>query len=228
MFTNELLAAVEIIFDPAEILKRAIKLKKYWIPIAIILVVSSAFTIYTAPIQHADQVQFIKNNPKIIQRMSPEQIEKMKEYNPKTFIARVLITLIIMIPLSILFLAAFINWFAQLAEIEISYLVALTITSYASYIDYLWGSIAKNIFALIKGSYFSVSTSLALFVPGLEYTSKTYKILSSFDFFNIWSYILIALGISLLPNGTIKKGAIIAGAIFVIKIIIIIGFSMIF
>ncbi len=228
MFIKELRAALEIIFDPVRILKRAIELKKYWIPMAIILVVLSAFSFYTAPIQHADQVQYINNNPKIMQRLSPEQIEKMKEYNPSKFIPQLLITIIVTIPLAILFLAVFINWFSQLAEIEISYLTALTIASYTSYIDFLWGSIVKNILAIIKGSYLSVSTSFTLFAPGLTYNSKTYKILSSFDFFNMWSYVLIALGISLLPGGTIKKGAIIAGVIFIMKTIIVIGFSMIF
>ncbi len=228
MFSEQLLAPLEIIFDPAKVLKKAISLKKYWIPMAIILIVVTIFTFYTAQIQHADQVKMMKNNPKLMERLTPEQKESFMEYNPSKFIPRVLIGIIIVIPLSILILAAFVNWFSQLADIEISYLSALTITSYASYIDLLWGGVIKSIFALMKGTYLAVSTSFTLFVPGLDITSKTYRILSSFDFFNIWSYGLIAVGISLLPRGNIKKGMIIAGSIYIIKAIIVIGISMIF
>jgi len=209
----------EIIFSPDKVLKRAIELKKYWIPMAIMMVFLSAITVYVAPIQHADQVKFIKENPKIMEKLSKEQIEKMEEYNPKKFIPRALMAVIVFIPFIILILGAFVNWFSTLAGIETDFVTSMTIVGYSSYIDMLWGGIVKDLLAVSKGSFLSVSTNLTLFFPSLDFHSKLYRVLSVFDFFNIWSYIVLGIGISLLPKSNPKKAFAIVLSIYVIKLI---------
>ena len=58
--------------------------------------------------------------------------------------------------------------------------------------------------AFTKSPY--VTTSLALFVPGLAEDSFAYKALAGFDFFIIWEMVLVALGISI-TNEIEKKNA---------------------
>ncbi len=210
----------EIIFSPEKVLKRALELKKYWIPMAVMMIILSAMTVYVAPIQHSDQVKFIKENPKISEKLSKEQIKQMEEYNPRVFIPRTLMAVIISIPLMILVLGLFVHWFSTLAGIETSFITSITIVGYSSYIDFLWGALVKDILAVTKGSFLSVSTSFTLLFPSLDIHSKLYRVLSLFDFFNIWSYIVLGIGISLLPNSNYKKAFIIVGIIYIIKIIV--------
>ena len=210
----------EIIFSPEKVLKRAIELKKYWIPMAVMMIILSAMTVYVAPIQHSDQIKFIKENPKIMEKLSKEQIKQMEEYNPKVFIPRVLIAVIISIPLMILILGVFVHWFSTLAGIETSFVTSLTLVGYSSYIDMLWGGVVKDVLAVTKGSFLSVSTSFTLLFPSLDIHSKLYRVLSLFDFFNIWSYIVLAIGLSLLPNSNIKKAFTVVVIIYFLKIII--------
>ncbi len=58
--------------------------------------------------------------------------------------------------------------------------------------------------ALTKSPY--VTTSLALFVPGLAKDSFAYKVLAGFDFFIIWEMVLVSLGVSI-TNEIEKKNA---------------------
>jgi len=218
----------EIIFNPEKVLKRAIELKKYWIPMAVMMIVLSAFTFYIAPIQHADQVKFIKENPKIMEKMNKEQIKEMEKYNPRVFIPRTLIAVIVSIPLIILILGLFVNWFSTLAGIETNFVTSITLVGYSSYIDYLWGAVVKDILAISKGSFLSISTSFTLLFPGLDFHSKLYRVLSLFDFFNIWSYIVLGIGISLLPNSNTKKAFTIVAIIYLLKITISIVPTLLF
>ncbi len=220
MIMEHLLHIFEIIFNPEKVLKKAIELKKYWIPMAVMMVILSAMTVYVAPIQHSDQIKFIKENPKIMEKLSKEQIKQMEEYNPKVFIPRVLIAVIVSIPLMILILGVFVNWFSTLAGIETDFITSVTLVGYSSYIDVLWGGVVKDILAIAKGSFLSVSTSFTLLFPTLDIHSKMYRVLSLFDFFNIWSYIVLGIGISLLPNSNYKKAFTIVGIIYLIKIVI--------
>lgn len=71
----------------------------------------------------------------------------------------------------------------------------------------------------------NVSTSFALFLSSSVDTKSTiYKLLSSIDFFYIWSSILAAIGTSVVFKMNIKKAAIIVFIIYILSVIV--KFSM--
>jgi hypothetical protein len=80
------------------------------------------------------------------------------------------------------------------------------------------GMILKVILALITKSPF-VTTSLALFAPGIDKMSFLFRFLNGFDFFVIWEMILVALGISI--TNDVKKSS---AYVFVFIIFIISAF----
>jgi len=223
MLVKELSAIFEIIFDPKKVFKRAIEFKKYWIPMAVIIIVMSIFVPFTSKIQHADRVKFIEDNPKIQETIPEDRMEEIKTYNPKKDITRNLIGIIVLIPITLAVLSLLFYLGSMLAGIETSFVQILTLTSYAKYVDVLWGGILKNILGLSQGSFMNISTSFALFAPNIKTTSMSFRILNLFDFFNIWFYILIAIGISMLPKANTNKTGIISAAIFTLKTLVFLG-----
>lgn len=65
-----------------------------------------------------------------------------------------------------------------------------------------------------------VTTSLALFVPGLAKDSFGYKVLAGFDFFVIWEMILVSLGISITNEVERKSAYILVFSIWVASIFV--------
>ncbi|NMM62487.1 YIP1 family protein [Clostridium sp. P21] len=71
----------------------------------------------------------------------------------------------------------------------------------------------------------NVSTSFTLFLSSsVDTKSSIYKLLSTIDFFYIWSSILVAIGTSIVFKMKIKKAAIIVFGIYIVSIIV--RFSM--
>jgi len=70
--------------------------------------------------------------------------------------------------------------------------------------------------AITRSPY--VTTSLALFVPGLARDSFGYKVLAGFDFFIIWEMILVSLGISITNEIERKNAFILVFLIWIVSI----------
>ncbi len=72
--------------------------------------------------------------------------------------------------------------------------------------------------AITRSPY--VTTSLALFVPGLAKDSFGYKVLAGFDFFIIWEMLLVSLGISITNEIERKSAYILVFSIWIASIFI--------
>ncbi len=72
--------------------------------------------------------------------------------------------------------------------------------------------------AITRSPY--VTTSLALFVPGLAKDSFGYKVLAGFDFFIIWEMVLVSLGISITNEIERKSAYILVFSIWIASIFI--------
>ncbi len=213
----EFKALIDVLFDPFTLFQNVLKHKKFWIPILVIIMFSAPQLLITNKIHHTDAIKSIELNPKIKPETKDMILKRIEDFNPIKNFLRNFLPLLIFEPLGIVVISGLILFFATLMGGNIRFVEILTITSYASYIDWLWGNIIKTILAIKKGSFLLVSTGLSLFTTP-DIFSKTYRILSIFDFFNIWSYIVIGIGLSVLMKINLKKAFLISLIVYVIKI----------
>ncbi|MCK4330558.1 YIP1 family protein [candidate division WOR-3 bacterium] len=82
----------------------------------------------------------------------------------------------------------------------------LSITAY-SYLVTIAGIILKTPLSLIKQSA-EIHTSLLLFSPFLKQETFFYNFFAQIDFFNIWAFILLSIGISVVSEFDRKKSYI--------------------
>lgn len=69
--------------------------------------------------------------------------------------------------------------------------------------------------------------SPAVFLVNPSILSFTYILLSSLEFFTIWSMVIVGFGISMFNNFTKPKGLIISFLYFILTNLLIVGISMI-
>ncbi len=217
----ELKALIDVWFDPRKMFQKVLSHKKFWIPIVVIITFSIPQIIVTAKIVHQDRIKYIQMNPKLNDNLKMNALERMKEFNAKKIIIRQSISMIIVMFIALFVVSGLLLFIATLFGGDIRYAETLTIVSYSNYIDWLWGGILKTILTVIKGTGIGVSTGLSMFVSS-EPFSPTYRILSNIDFFNIWSYIVIAIGLSYLMKIDLKKGIMISFIVYFIKLGILI------
>lgn len=86
----------------------------------------------------------------------------------------------------------------------------------------LLGMLIKAVIILIKPSLNlqSVRTSLALLLPPSKATSPIYALLSTFDLFSIWTYVLVAVGFITVFKISRKKAYTIVISLFIGKLLL--------
>ncbi len=213
----EIKAIFDVWFEPQKMFQKVLLHKKFWIPLIIIFIFAIPQTISTAKILHQDGIKYIQMNQRMNDEAKKLALDKMKDFNSQKLVIRQLISSAVVMPISLFLVSGIILLVATLFGGNLTYISVLTIVSYSSYIDWLWGSAIKTILTLIKGTSIGVSTGLSLFFAS-EPFSKTYRILSSFDFFNIWSYVLIAIGLSIVMKANLKKCLIIVFVAYIFKV----------
>jgi hypothetical protein len=129
-----------------------------------------------------------------------------------------------MVGVMILIFAAVLKGAASVAGGQVGFRKMFAFMSYSSVIMAL-GSLIKVPLVLAKGSI-DVRTSLAVFAPSLDLRSPAAVLLSSFDIFSIWQVVALCFGFGVLSGFGIKKSAGIVVGLWVVLLLIRIGFSM--
>ncbi len=211
---------LDVFISPSKISEEIKDKPRILEPLIIVLIFVILFTLLTARIQSRDSVEYIKMNPKMAEKIPQDRIEKME--NPSQ--ASILVRSFILTPITVLFyliiFSVLLLFIVKIGGGAGEFKHFFSIALFSSYIDYVLGNGIKTILTLQKGSTIGVSTGISLFFPDIAITSPSYVILSLIDFFSIWSYIVVAIGISRVSRFSLKKAIFISAIIFVLKILV--------
>jgi len=220
-----------IFLSPQQIFN-SISQKPIWADALIVLLIAGAlFSYLSAPYEQKDQVQLLKNNVKLQERLGEERFNQTIERleNPSKsgiFLRSVLLSPITMI-IGFLFASLIIMVLGRFTSTEGNFIQILSAYLHANFIDKIFGNAIRLFLIFTKKSMMQTTTSLALFFPRLEFTSPTFIILSQFDFFQIWMFGILGFGISSILKIDLKKALFISYGFWALKSLFYIAITMI-
>ena len=137
---GEAFASVFKIFtEPGKVMAQAASEKRFWIPLTMIVLLTTLFAPFTAPILHKDQISMMEKSPEMISKIPAEKWEEMKAYNAKKAIPMNILRGLFIIPIALLFVAGLTNFAATLSGVEINFSQAFSMTVFSSLVDFFWG-----------------------------------------------------------------------------------------
>jgi hypothetical protein len=194
--------------------------KRPWVDVAALsLIIALIAGILVAPISHRDGL-------KMLEKTRPEQVEKLKELgkwddivntSPRTLAIRTGISIGIFYLFGLVITSLLLFLVMKLFAAEINFKDVFFAYTHATFLNYGIGSALRALLILSKKTIIGVTTSIALFIPGLSPFSKTYTILQNFDLFDIWTAVAAGLAIAGLAKVEAKKGVIASLFVWLIK-----------
>lgn len=217
---GELKRLIGIIFLPKTTLRNIISKPTWFMPLLIIIIVQIAFYILTIDIQKKDEIEKMR-----IWGMSEERIERVQSQinSPNKYytIPTIPINLIINLSISV-FIYLFL--FKLLLKKELKFNSVFSTVVWCSIVGLSSKSIIYLVIILLKNTAYSINISLALFLPKPTINEKLpilYQILSKFDFFTIWQYVLLIMAFNILCEIPRKQYIILIFIVFLPMILII-------
>ncbi len=216
-----------VFFNPKDTLK-AVSEKPVWLDIMIILlVVIMIFSYIIVPYAQKDQLQVLKTNVELQERLGEERYQQQLEFleNPPQwyfFVSAIIgpffVTLIGFLLPPLILLA-----FGRMFSTEGNYKQTISVYLHASIVHNIFGNAVRLVLILTRKSVMQTTTSLALFFPKMEVTSTGFRVLSQFDFFQIWFFGILAFGLSSVFKINIKKALFLSYGFWFLKSLLYIG-----
>jgi len=199
--------------------------KPAWTVALIVLVLLSiVFTFLISPIAQKEQLQMMKDNVKLKERLGEERFNQMVQSmeNPSP-VRRAIQTFVvgpIFLVIGLLFQSVILLVMGRFVSTQGSYNQVLGSLIYASFIDKLLGNAVRLALIFWRKSTFQVSTGLALFFPKLEFGSTPYMILANIDFFQLWLFGVFAYGLAAVFKVDLKKALFISYGFWFLKTLV--------
>jgi hypothetical protein len=216
-------------FSPTPTFK-AIAEKPKWVDaLVVVLIFIAAAAALTAPFASQDSLKAMKDNVKLEERMGKERFDKMIQGMEAggTTAAQIRgaaggsVFFVIGLFLS----ALVILLMGRLVSTEGSFIPVVAVLVHANFIDKILGGALRTALVLARQSVFQTTTSLALLAPKLEFTSVPYIVLSQVDFFQIWMFGLVGLGLASVFKIPVKKGLVLSYSFWVLKALVNVGLA---
>jgi hypothetical protein len=210
-----------IFFNPQMTVK-SISERPIWLDAMIFLLIIIALMSYiVSPFSQKDTVQTLKNNVKLQESLGEEKFNELVESRENPSKLSVIILSFIIAPVSYLlgFLLSslIVLGIGRLFSTEGKYLQVFAVLLHANFIDKLLGNAVRLILVFSKKSVIQTTTGLALFFPHLETTSTSFVILSQFDFFQLWLFGILGLGLAYVFKIELKKALVVSYGFWFIK-----------
>jgi len=220
-----------IFLSPQQTIK-AVSERPAWINALIILFVFTAvFSYFTMPYQQQDTYQMMKDNTKLRERMGDERFDEYLEGIQTPSKTATLFRSLLLGPLTLiigfLFQSLILLGMGRLSSAEGKFVQIFAVFLHARFIDIGLGGAVRLFLVLSKKAFFQTSTSFAMFFPKLEVTSSAFIVLSQFDFFQLWAYGILGLGLSFVFKVDPKKGLITAYILWFVKSLLYIALGFI-
>lgn len=207
--------------------------KPVWVDVLIVVMVALiAFNFIIHPLMQKDQVGMMKDRAASLkERFGEDQYARMLNgvENPSS---AALITQTLLFPALLFFAAILLQSLilligGRLMSTQGTYVQVLAALVHASLIDKLLGNAVRLGLAVSRGSLMQTSTSLALLFPKMEITSTAYVMLSQVDFFQLWMFGVLALGLAAIFKISARKALVLSYTVWVIKALVNIGIGLV-
>ena len=206
--------------------------KPVWIDtLVVVLLALIAFNLVVAPYMQKDQLQLMKGNAALMERMGEDAYTKMIERTEhpspsgrivQTFVATPLFFLAALLLQSLILLIL-----GRLLSTQGVYVQVLAVLIHANIIDKLLGNGVRLALALTRKSLMQTSTGLALLFPNLEVTSTAFIMLSQIDLFQLWMFGVLALGLAAIFKISLPKAMALSYAMWLLKAAANVGIGLI-
>ena len=216
-----------VFFNPQPVFKALAEKPAWKDALIVLLIVMAAFSYITAPISQKDALNAFKDNVKLQDEMGKESFDKMIQgmENPSatgTILRSAVLNPVLML-VGWLIAGLIILILGRLVSTEGAFLPIFAAVLHANFIDKIFGTLVRLILIMTRKSVMQTSTSLALLIPGAEFTSTSYIILSQFDFFQLWMFGILGLGLAQIFKVSVAKGMTVSYGFWAIKSIVFIA-----
>jgi len=210
-----------IFFNPQLIFK-SLSEKPVWVDALIILLIAMmAFSYIILPYSQQDNLQMMKNNIKLKERMGEERFNQMIERLENPSKTGIFLRSFLMAPVTaligFLFSSLILLGLGRFLSTEGNYIKVFSAYLHANFIDKILGNGLRLILILTRKSAMQTTTSLALFFPQLEVTSAGFVILSQLDFFQLWLFGIFGYALSHIFKIELKKALFVSYGFWLIK-----------
>ena len=166
----------------------------------------------------------MKKSIKFKERLGEErfnqELEKMRSPSRSKLFLRSLLLTPITLLIGFLISCLIILGLGRLTSTEGKYIQVFSVYLHANFIDKILGNALRLFLIVIRKSAMQTTTSLAIFFPKLEVTSPSYLVLSQIDFFQIWLFGVLGLGLAYILKIDFKKALIISYCFWLLKSIL--------
>lgn len=210
-----------VFFSPQPTFK-AVAEKPVWVDaLVVVLVLFAVFSYLVAPYAQKDNLQVLKTNVKLQERMGEERyqraIENLENPSKKGTLIRSFIVSPITLLIGFLFSSLIVLGMGRLVSTQGRYLQVFSAMVHANFVDKIIGNALRLVLILLRKSVMQTTTSLALLFPKLEVTSPAYLILSQADIFQFWLFLVFGYGLSHIFKIELKKAMIISFGFWLLK-----------
>jgi hypothetical protein len=201
---------------------KAISEKPIWVDALIIVLLAVAlFSYFTMPYQQNDTLEMMKNSVSMQERMGQERFDQYIEGLENPSKSGTLLRSFALGPISIivgfLFQCLILVGLGRLSTTEGKFMQVFAVFLHARFIDVILGGALRTFLVMSRKAFMSTSTSLAMFFPKMEIATPAFIILSQIDFFQLWAYGVLGIGLSHVFKVDMKKGLILAYAVWALK-----------
>jgi hypothetical protein len=202
-----------------------------WIDALIIILVSwTIFSYFAAPYSLQDDIRILESSVKLRERVGESQfeqdLEKMKNFTRFELIRKKVIP----VPFSLLFgfliSSLVLLGLGRLVSTKGKFMQIFSAYLHANLINSILGNCIRLFFAFSQKSVLTLTASPAIFFSGMDITSPAFVILSKFDFFQLWVYGVLSLGLSTIFRISIKKALIISYGFWFLKSLLYVLISL--
>jgi hypothetical protein len=198
----------------------------------LVLVAVAVFAYIAAPYGAQDQLKMMKDNVKMKDRLGEdrynEAIAALEHPSPARTAVMSFVGAPVIQAIGFLLGAVVILIIGRLVSTQGAFAPVFAVIVHANFIDKILGGAVRTLLYTLRGSVMEASTSLALLAPKAEITSTSYILLSQIDFFQIWMYGVIGLGLAAVFKITVKKGLAVAFSFWAVKTAIFVAFGFLF
>jgi len=220
-----------VFFDPRRTFE-GLAARPVWADtLIVVLLALIAFNLAVLPYAQRDNLALIKDNAALRQQMGEATYAKLVERAEHPARSSQILQTFVFTPLlyvaALLLQSLLLLILGRFLSTQGSYVQALTALVHASLIDKLLGNAVRLGLALARGSLMQTSSSLALLFPRLEVTSTAYIMLTQVDFFQLWTFGVLAFGLAAIFKIAPKKALALSYGVWALKALANIGIGLI-
>ena len=220
-----------VFFSPRQVFQSLAE-RPVWVDaLVVLLILLALFSYFTSPFSRNDQLQMMKDNAKLKQRMGEtrynEYVAKLESPPSSAMVIRNVVAGPAMSLIGLLFSSLVFMILGRFISSQGKYVQIISAVIHANFVDKLLGNAVRFLLISAKKSVMQTSTSLALLFPKMEVTSPAYVVLGQIDFFQLWMFGILAFGLSSIFKIELKKALFLSYGFWLLKSLIYIALGII-